>query len=313
MSSLKWFVLSLASLASSLPQPLPYGYPKLPVPAPGSPYRARAASAPANFTPPHVLETAPGYSGYGLVWQDGFGGAAGSPPNGANWNIVTGTNVNNEVQVYTGSSANLQLSGGQTLQIVPRRDSSVSGGWTSARVESVYTFTPAAGRRTMGEARIRFGGASAANAQGVWPAFWLLGDSIRHGTPWPASGEIDVMERVNGLPTGYGTIHCDVYPGGVCNEPTGLGQSVAIPDEGWHNWRVTWDRTSGDWAAQSLTWQLDGNTYHTVTGGQVGQTVWNSLAASPLYFILNVAIGGDWVSERGKPLMIPNFPREMTC
>lgn len=241
----------------------------------------------------HIETAAPGYSGYNTVWQDAFTGNSGDLPNEGTWQIMTDVHVNNELQTYTRSNQNVQISGGGSLQIVPRRDS--SGAWTSARLESNYVFTPADGKITVAEASIRFGsGMTAATGAGMWPAFWILGDAIRNGVTWPKGGEIDIMERVNGLFTGYGTIHCDVYPGGVCNEPSGLGLSVGIPDNGWHNWRMTIDRTPGSYADESLTWSLDGTSYHVVKGSQLGETVWNSLAASPLYFILNVAVGGDW-------------------
>ncbi|KAI2627072.1 glycoside hydrolase family 16 protein [Hypomontagnella submonticulosa] len=238
-------------------------------------------------------ESAPGYGGFRLVWADTFDGGAGSPVNGNNWNVITGLHVNNEWQDYTTSSQNLQLSGGATVQIVPRRDS--SGKWTSARIESKYTFTPPAGTQTIAEARLRFGDNNPANKQGIWPAFWLLGASVRNGVSWPGCGEIDIMETVNGQLTGHGTIHCDVYPGGACNEPNGIGGTNSIPDQSWHTWRVVWDRRPGTWTSETITWYMDGRQFHQVSGSRVGnQGVWNSLANSPVYFILNVAVGGDW-------------------
>ncbi|KAJ4251487.1 hypothetical protein NW762_011472 [Fusarium torreyae] len=239
---------------------------------------------------------APGYSGFNLVWQDSFAGSGGSSPNGNNWNTITGyLNVNAELEVYTSSNRNLQLSGGDTLQIVPWRDSSAQNGWTSARIESKYVFTPQAGRLTRVEAPIRFGTSAIANKQGIWPAFWMLGDSLRHGGVWPASGEIDILETVNGQLTGYGTIHCDVYPGGICNEGTGIGGTISIPDQDWHTWRVEIDRRPASWVQESITWYRDGIQFHQVTGGRINnQAVWNTLARSPLYFILNVAVGGTW-------------------
>ncbi|KAF2966793.1 hypothetical protein GQX73_g6771 [Xylaria multiplex] len=196
-----------------------------------------------------AAEAVPGYSGYNVIWQENFNGAAGSLVNEGNWNIIersASQNSNNEWQTYTRSNLNHQLSGGATLQIVPLNN----GGWTSARLESKYVFTPPDGRRTMVEAKIRFGANGPAQKQGIWPAFWMLGDSIRHGTGWPACGEVDILEMVNGVLTGYGTVHCDVAPGGICNEFSGIG-------------------------------------------GNIGN-VWNSLATTPLYIILNVAVGGDW-------------------
>jgi beta-glucanase (GH16 family) len=201
--------------------------------------------------------------------------------------------TNNEVQVYTVSNDNLQISGGGTVQFVPRKSS--SGQWTSGRIESKATFTPQPGRIMQAEASIRMGDNSPGNKQGLWPAFWMLGDSIHYGTPWPQCGEIDIMEQINGVPRGYGTAHCGGYPGGVCNEPVGRGSNAAIPDNNFHVWSVRIDRTSGDWTRETISWSVDGNIYYTLRGGDLGdQGVWATLAHSPLFVILNLAVGGDW-------------------
>ncbi len=55
----------------------------------------------------------------------------------------------------------------------------------------------------MVEGVIRFGSNAQGNKQGMWPAFWMLGESIHHGTPWPQCGELDIMERVNGGFSGF--------------------------------------------------------------------------------------------------------------
>ncbi|KPM43945.1 hypothetical protein AK830_g2597 [Neonectria ditissima] len=239
---------------------------------------------------------APGYTGLGVIWQDSFAGTGGTLPDTGSWNIIEGyLNVNAELEVYTRSTRNLQRSGGNTLQLVPWRDSSVSTGWTSGRVESRYTFTPTAGRITRAEAVIRFGDTPVANKQGIWPAFWMLGNALRTGGSWPACGELDAMETVNGLLTGYGTAHCDVYPGGICNEGTGIGGNIAIPDQGWHTWRVDFDRTKSSWQQETITWYMDGRQFHQISGSRINnERVWATLCHSPLYFILNVAVGGSW-------------------
>ncbi|ORY64296.1 putative endo-1,3(4)-beta-glucanase [Pseudomassariella vexata] len=248
------------------------------------------------FTPLVAAWAPPSYSGYILEWYSGFEGASGSAPDISNWNIITGhLGVNNELETYTSSAANLQRSGGSTLQIVPWRDSSVAGGWSSGRIESKYTVTPAAGTVTRAEALIRFGGNSVSNKAGLWPAFWMLGNSIRNGTPWPACGELDVMETVNGALTGYGTIHCDVFPGGICNEGTGIGASTRIADQGWHTWTLEWNRRPGNWQSETIIWYIDGIAFQSITGDRINnQAVWDSLAHSPMYFILNMAVGGSW-------------------
>ncbi|CAG9992248.1 unnamed protein product [Clonostachys byssicola] len=238
----------------------------------------------------------PTYSGFTRVWQDTFPGASGATPNEGNWNIITGDlGVNNELQVYTRSNRNVQISGGNTLQLVPWRDSSQAKGWTSGRMESKYTFTPQNGRITRLEGQLRFGDGATSAKKGIWPAFWMLGNALRTGGSWPSCGEIDIMETINGQLTGYGTVHCDVYPGGICNEGSGIGGSTGIPDQGWHTWRVEIDRRDGNWVNQRVTWYLDGNQFHQVTGSRINNAgVWAAIAQSPLYFIVNVAVGGNW-------------------
>jgi beta-glucanase (GH16 family) len=46
-----------------------------------------------------------------------------------------------------------------------------------------------------------------AGALGYWPAFWALGSPMRSGGSWPGSGEIDMMEDVNGLNQASQTLH----------------------------------------------------------------------------------------------------------
>lgn len=253
---------------------------------------------------------APQYAGFNRVWQDSFVGSAGSFPNENTWTILQGDlGVNNELQVYERNSRNIQLSGGDTLQLVPWRDSSKPKGWTSGRMETKYTFTPQNGRVTRAEATLRFGGSPQGNKRGIWPAFWSMGDAIRNGVDWPGCGELDIMETVNGELIGHGTIHCDVYPGGICNEGTGIGSSVGIPDYGWHNWRLEVDRRSSNFRDQSINWYLDGRHFHQVTGARIGnERVWASLAHSPLFFLANVAVGGDWVSPSSS-LLLPAMLR----
>lgn len=87
-----------------------------------------------------------------------------------------------------------------------------------------------------------------------------------------------------------------VYPGGACNEPTGRGGAINIPNQGWQKWRVIFDRTSSDWRSEHITWYMNGQQFHQVRGDQINDAgVWASLAQKPLFFILNVAVGGDWV------------------
>lgn len=43
---------------------------------------------------------------------------------------------------------------------------------------------------------------------------------------------------------------------------------------------------------------MNDHQFHQIRGDQINdEQVWASLAAKPLFFILNVAVGGNWVSN----------------
>ncbi|EEU39206.1 uncharacterized protein NECHADRAFT_44066 [Fusarium vanettenii 77-13-4] len=236
----------------------------------------------------------PNRPGFKVVWQDDFNGCQGCAPSQSNWNVALNINTNNELQEYTESNRNIQLSGGHTLQLVPWKES--NGEWSSGRLESKKAWHAPEGKAMRVEAALRTG--EAANKQGIWPAFWMLGDSMRKGTQWPLCGELDIFERVNGDLTGYGTVHCGHEGGGPCNEPEGLGQAVPIPDNSFHTWSIVVDRRAGNWQQESIHWLLDGAPFHSLTGAQLGdEGTWATLAHSPMYILLNVAVGGNWPGD----------------
>jgi beta-glucanase (GH16 family) len=128
------------------------------------------------------------------------------------------------------------------------------------------------------------------NHQGIWPAFWALGASELTGTGWPACGEWDIMENVNGGNVGYGTLHC----GDTCNGFTGLSAAVDFNYNAFHTWAFAVDMTNSDWTQQQLRWYLDGNLYHTIRGSDLGnQADWEAVTKDPYYLILNIAVGGN--------------------
>ncbi|RGP76806.1 secreted glucosidase [Fusarium longipes] len=244
----------------------------------------------------------PSYEGFDLIWEDSFEGSAGSLPDTSKWIMQDWfKDLNGDWQTYTTNAENQQLSGQGSLLIIPLRDSSATKGWTSGRLESAYTFIPAPGARTIAEASIRLGSAPASGKTGIWPAFWLLGDSHRKGTLiWPACGEIDIMENVNGETKTQGVIHCDKNPGGICNEKNGIAGATALPDGGsdFHTYTAVIDRTPDNWMEESVTFFLDGKRYHQVTGAMINnEEVWGKIAHNLIHFILNVAVGGEWPGD----------------
>jgi beta-glucanase (GH16 family) len=239
-------------------------------------------------------------SGWSLVWSDDFTGGANTLPSSSNWIIDTGTQYpggpanwgTGEIQTYTNSTSNLRQDGNGNLVITPLR--SGSGQWTSARIETVRSnFKPPAGGELRIEGRIQMPNITGAGAAGYWPAFWALGAPYRgQYWNWPAIGEFDIMENVNGINSVWGVLHCGVNPGGPCNETTGIGASRACPgsscQSAFHTYRFEWDTNP-----QQLRWYVDGQLYHTVSQSQVGEPHWTNMTSHAGYFILlNVAMGG---------------------
>ncbi|KAK4448337.1 concanavalin A-like lectin/glucanase domain-containing protein [Podospora aff. communis PSN243] len=246
--------------------------------------------------------TPPTYEGFDLVWSESFSGnESGQLPSQGTWDIIDkNLGLNNELETYCASAENVQLSGKGTLQIVPWRNSSVQNGWTSGRIESWHAFTPEPGRRTVAEAYIRFGSNPTDTKKGMWPAFWVLGNSSRQGTKWPGCGELDVLEMVNGVLLGHGTAHCDISPHGICNETTGLTSKAPVPNQDWRLWRIIWDRAvdTNDWRSENITWYANSEQFHVITGDRIGDSeVWTTLAHALVFFILNVAVGGAWPGD----------------
>lgn len=264
--------------------------------------------------------SAPSKAGYTITFLDDFTGASGSLPSSSNWIIDTGTSYpggpakwgNNELETYTRDPKNLRVTSGHTLIIVPLLNKATNT-WTSGRIETTRTdFMAAPGKKLLVEARIKLGDAPASQQQGIWPAFWALGQDFRANVnSWPAPSEWDFMENLNGQSTIYSTLHCGTAPGGPCNEFNGLGNGgVAFSRIGWHTYGFVVDRSMvgagkpGTWKDETLTWLLDGKTVLTVKGAQVNdETAWGKIAHQGHFLLLNVAVGGYW----------PGYPNAQTA
>lgn len=225
-----------------------------------------------------------------LIWSDEFEGAAGQAPDASVWNHETGDHGwgNQELQNYTESRDNSALDGDGNLVITALEE---GDGYTSARITTQDNITAEYGRV---EARIQV-----PTGQGVWPAFWMLGEEFPE-TPWPDSGEIDIMEHIGSEPgTVHGTIHGPGYSGGG-----GIGASYDHPDGGafpddFHVYAI-------EWSPEGITWFVDDVAFNTLTPADVGGNDW--VFDQPFFMILNVAVGGEWP---GYPDETTEFPQEM--
>ncbi|MFE1438833.1 glycoside hydrolase family 16 protein [Streptomyces sp. NPDC058739] len=269
---------------------------------------ALAAAAATTATTTASASAPPPPSGWTQVFADDFDGAAGSGVNTSNWQYATGTSYpggpanwgTGEVETMTSSTSNVALDGSGNLRITPRRDA--SGNWTSGRIETRRTdFQPPAGGKLRVEARVQMPNVTGAAAKGYWPAFWMLGAPYRGNYwNWPAVGELDIMENVQGLNTVWATMHCGTTPGGPCNETTGIGGSTTCPgatcQSGFHTYRMEWDRST---SPEQVRFYVDGVNYHTVRANQVDATTWANATNHGYFIILNVAMGGGFPAAFG--------------
>jgi beta-glucanase (GH16 family) len=257
------------------------------------------ALSPLNFTAEATVP--PPDAGWTQVWADDFVGNAGTLPSSSNWIFDIGHGYpggpanwgTGEIAAHTNNPANVSVDGGGNLRITPIRDG--AGNWTSARIETQRTdFRPPSGGVLRIESRIQMPNVTGNAALGYWPAFWALGAPFRGNYwNWPAIGEFDIMENVNGINSVWGVLHCGVAPGGPCNEYNGIGASRACPgstcQSAFHTYRFEWDQSV---TPNQLRWYVDGQQFHSVTQGQLPADTWNQMTAHGYFVILNVAMGG---------------------
>ena len=214
---------------------------------------------------------APAIPGFNTVWVDDFTGPAG-PPDTSKWNIIdAGPNAGNqEVQTYTSSISNVSINGLGQLDITPERDG--DGHWESGRVEGRHSFACPTNGKMILQADIRTGTDPASQQAGIWPAFWALGASIRHGTPWPECGEWDIMENASGASFTIATLHYGP-DGNFANQKIVGGQpgtaaQANIDVQDFNTYSLTVDLTSSNWEDQTLTWSLNGQPWFSASGSK---------------------------------------------
>lgn len=251
------------------------------------------------------------YADTNIVWSDEFNGVSLDTnkwtydtdngfwvPNPGYW--VPGWG-NNELEYYTSRTNNVYVAGGY-LHIHAQREAYEGFNFTSGRIKTLGLYFTNYGRF---EWRAQLPGGT-----GTWPAVWMLPENSPYGG-WPNSGEIDVVEN-NGANTAsegatihYGGAHGnDVYSGLSYNFPT--GQSVT----GFHTYDL-------DWASNSIKFSVDGNLFET-------QTSWYSNIGTnttkypfpapfnvPFYFLMNLAIGGNYLNNPSTNSINPSLPAEM--
>ncbi len=246
-----------------------------------------------------------------LVWSDEFANSSGtaSQPDPRTWTYDTGNSGfgNQELENYCAwgsstspcSTANPSAFVGIDGYLHIEAQQPSAGVFTSARLKSQGLFSFQYGR-------LEFR-AQVPEAQGFWPAAWLLGSNIVTAD-WPSCGEQDVLERVNAALApdwNEGSVHGTGFVGSA-----GLGTKYNFPSgqtaAGWHTYGMIW-------SPGSVAYYIDdpAHPYATFTKASLNGfsgAVWPFDGGQSNFIILNLAIGGDWP---GPPNGTTPFPSEM--
>jgi beta-glucanase (GH16 family) len=190
---------------------------------------------------------APNGEPYTLVWSDEFTGDGPLDP--AHWSFESGFVRNQELQWYQPENAArvngmLVIEGRREHKPNPRYVAAGASGAQAAnapgrawRNREFIDYTSAS-VNTRGKHAWRYGRfevrARIDVRTGAWPAFWTLGTR----GPWPANGEIDIMEFYDD------TLLFNVAWGGA---------NGAV----WNSKKVRLDRFPADWATKFHVWRMD--------------------------------------------------------
>ena len=213
-------------------------------------------------------------------WQPDLGDGSDGP--GPGWG-------NHEAEYYIDDASALDGSLHGALVITATRINERTGppGWQD-RPEWAYVSgkVTTARRRSFQygllEARIK-----TPSERGTWPAFWLLGEGLLYGVPWPDCGEIDVLETVGSEPDClFGSLHGPEYAGGGCITRKVTHHAPLSRD--FHVYGVLW-------LPDSISWFFDGVEYQRITPADLGGRRW--VFDQPFYAIINLAMGGTLGGE----------------
>jgi beta-glucanase (GH16 family) len=253
-----------------------------------------------------------------LVWSDEFenSGTTNAQPNPSTWTYDIGYQCcgNNELETYCAwastigpcnpASPNAFVGTDGYLHIVAEQPTAGGTTYTSARLKSQGLFTFQYGRI---EASMML-----PESQGMWPAFWLLGSNITTN-PWPACGEADVMEHIDGNNTPFGgppsggaapgydwtqsSIHGTGLNGGTPYTTAGFSAAA------WHTYGMIWTKGQVQYYVDSPTGP--GQPYETFTPSTPGGGTW-PFDQGPQFIILNLAVGGDWPGSPNSSTVFPS-------
>lgn len=182
---------------------------------------------------------------WGLVWSDEFE-ADTIDLNNWNYQVEEAGRFNDEWQRYTNSEENAYIDN-SCLVIKAVHESDIQGmdQYTSARMHTANKQTWRYGRIA---ARIKL-----PQGEGVWPAFWMLGANIDENggdTPWPNSGEIDILELYGSRDDGV--VEANIHYADASGSHAMMGSAAYKLEQGkfadaFHIFELEWDENRVAW------------------------------------------------------------------
>lgn len=239
-----------------------------------------------TVSPPSVFDN--------LVWSDEFD--VDGALDAAKWFHQTqlpipGSWYNGEIQHYTNRTDNSVVNNG-IMSLTAKKETFTDQGhtkqYTSARLNSKFAFK-------YGRVEIR---AKMPTGVGTWPAIWMLGKNISEPgaywqtqgfgtTPWPACGEIDIMEHWgHNQNFVQSAMHTPSSFGGTINKG---GQVIPTVSTDFHIYAL-------EWTAEKMVFSVDGVVHYTYNPTVKDANTWPFDAEQ--YLLLNIAI---------EPSIDPNF------
>lgn len=234
---------------------------------------------------------------YTLVWEDNFNK---STINTKNWTINVDGNGggNRELQYYRKENISIEKerkTGASCLVITAKKQNYMGKPATSGRISSLDKKSFQFGKI---EARIKM----PKTANGLWPAFWMLGADQKTAV-WPKCGEIDIVEmgKITGIKSGVqeryfnGACHWgESWNGGSYpNKGISTTNSYSLQD-GFHTYTLFW-------TPNSITMYLDLEKfpnakpyYEMPITGESKENETSRYFRKPFYLIFNLAVGGTF-------------------
>ncbi len=223
-----------------------------------------------------------------LVWADEFDYTG--PPEPTKWGYEEGYVRNKEPQYYTRARKENAWVEGGVLTLTARKEKfpipppgrNYDGG-TDAEYTSASLITSGKASWTYGRFEIR---AKLPKGHGAWPAFWTVGTT----GPWPAAGEIDIMEYWASQPN---TVTTNIHFA-LRGKHTGDGGAVDVEDP-WNDFHVY----AMDWNSERMEFFCDGVKYYAFDLSKADENG-NNPFRKPHSLLLNLAlVGGKGAIDDG--------------